>query len=78
MTEGSRVVCPHCAASISTQATTCPHCDAAIRSARFWARLRLLSVGSRRAHNIREPLQKAIILAVVLTVLAVIIGTMLS
>jgi len=63
-TEGSRVVCPHCAASISTHATTCPHC--------------LLSVGSRRAPNIREPLQKAIILAVVLTGLAVIIGTMLS
>ncbi len=36
------------------------------------------SVGSRRAPNIREPLQKAIILAVVLTGLAVMIGTMLS
>ena len=36
------------------------------------------SVGSRLASNIREPLQKAIILAVVLTGLAVMIGTMLS
>ncbi len=64
MTEGSRVVCPHCAESISTQATTCPHCR--------------LSVGARRASHIRFVKWFAIISAVVLTGCAVMIGEMLG